>query len=437
MDKELIDHIRDSLQAHEEAYTPGTWERFSTSEEKKRSRFIYWPLWSAAAIILVISSIFLLQNEQPDAVHSTVKTKIPKTKKQDDSEKENSLKAYSYADKSTRSAPVKNTFPLPQKSPDIAIKNNTSFGNEIGEAASNNAFSQNQDATLSQLNRYDLENQNKLAGAIYTEKTNLNPDFSQAQIKLDRKKNPKTKMTFEQLLEQDSHKSSLVKTDKSKTLTKWEPGVFVAPSMGNDNKVNMNYGFSLSYSLADKLSISSGIAYAALSTTSNPAAGAGSMGDAAANAPSTSKAIAYSSASKRFESVDASISGINIPLELKYNISDKFYTGVGVSALAILNNKQNNNYLVSSAQNTTVANISGISEQKMLVVTERVSEPQTGSPTPNDKYIGFYNFSLGYKQKISKKNNFAVEPFLRLPMKTFSNDKLNLTNGGVRLKFDF
>lgn len=435
MDKELIDHIRDSLQVHEEAYTPGAWERFSTPEEKKRNRFIYWPLWSAAAIILVISTIFLLQNEQSDTVHSTVKTKISTTKKQENSEKENSLKAY--ADKSIRPAPVKNKFSLPKESSDIIIQNKTSFGNEIGENASNNAFSQNQDETLSRLNRYDLENQNKLAGAIYSEKINLTSNFSQAQIKPDTKKNPEAKMTFEQLLEQDSHKSSLAKTDKSKMVTKWEPGVFVAPSMGNDNKVNMNYGFSLSYNLADKLSISSGIAYAALSTTSNSAAGTGSMGDAVANAPLTSKVIAYSNASKSFESVDANISGINIPLELKYNISNKFYTGVGVSALAILNNKQNNNYLVSSTQNTTVANISGISEQKMLVVTERVSEPQTGSSTPTDKYIGFYNFSLGYKQKISKKNNFAVEPFLRLPMKTFSNDKLNLTNGGVRLKFDF
>ena len=153
--------------------------------------------------------------------------------------------------------------------------------------------------------------------------------------------------------------------------------------------------------------------------------------------PNSSPINAYSSNSRSLESVNASVRGINIPLELKYNISKKFYTGVGVSALAILNNKQDNNYLVSTGRNITVANTAGIAEQKMLIVTERVSETQPQSLQVADKYIGFYNFSLGYKQKISKKTDFAIEPFLRLPMKTFSNDNLNLTNGGLRLKIDF
>ena len=435
MDKELIDHIKDNLQVHEEAYTPGAWERFSIPEEKKRSRFFYWPMWSAAAIILVMASVFLLQNNQSNFERSTVKNSVPKTKKQENFEKENSSKADLVLDKSVRSASVKNKLPLSKNA--YPKDQNTSSGTETNEIASNYAINKTKSETLNPFSENNAENQRRLAETIHLEKIYLNSNFSQAQIKLGKKKNPEARMTFEQLLERDSHKSSLAKTEKSKSITKWEPGVFVAPSMGNDNKVNMNYGFSLSYNLADKLSISSGIAYAALSTTSNPTASAGSASDAVANMPSASSAIAYSSASKSFESVNASISGINIPLELKYSISSKFYTGVGVSALAILNNQQNNNYIVSSVKNTTVANTSGVSEQRMLVVTERVSESQTGSSTATDKYIGFYNFSIGYKQKISKKNNFAVEPFLRLPMKTFSNDKLNLTNGGVRLKFDF
>lgn len=435
MDKELIDHIRDNLQVHEEAYTPGAWERFSVPKEKKRSRFFYWPLWSAAAIILVMASILLLQNNLSNVERSIVKNTV-KTKTQENPKKENSSEADLVLDKSTRSASVENKLSL-SKNAHPKSQNNTSFGTETSEIVSNYAINKTKIETLISFSENNLENQRRLAETIHLEKTHLNSNLSQVQINLEKKKNPEARMTFEQLLEEDSHKSSLAKTEKSKAITKWEPGVFVAPSMGNDNKVNMNYGFSLSYNLADNLSISSGIAYAALSTTSNPTASTGIANDAAANMPSASGAIAYSSASRSFESVNASISGINIPLELKYNISSKFYTGVGVSALAILNNQQNNNYIVSSVKNTTVANTSGVAEQRMLVVTERVSEPQTGSSTPTDKYIGFYNFSIGYKQKISKKNNFAVEPFLRLPMKTFSSNKLNLTNGGVRLKFDF
>jgi hypothetical protein len=72
-----------------------------------------------------------------------------------------------------------------------------------------------------------------------------------------------------------------------------------------------------------------------------------------------------------------------------------------------------------------------------MIVKEKTTEPQSEANIDPDKYIGFYNFSLGYKQKISKKNNIAIEPFLRLPMKTFSKENLNLTNGGLRLKIDF
>jgi hypothetical protein len=83
--------------------------------------------------------------------------------------------------------------------------------------------------------------------------------------------------------------------------------------MGNDNKVTMNYGFSLSYAIANKLSISSGASYASISTTES----------LNASAPQTLSG-------KNLESVDAKVRGINVPLELKYNISDKLYTNIGV-----------------------------------------------------------------------------------------------------------
>jgi len=437
MDKELIDHIKDSLHTHEEAYIPGSWERFSATEEKKRRGFAYWPLWTAAAIIFVVGSVFFFQNNDSNNQYTVVKTsKPPVIKPQRNSDSEPSPKTGTGVNKSGSLAALKNATSAPQRNLDYGIRDNNYQDVTGREDVSAKIFSKNQSDLNNLLALKPLGNQSKLSETIYAEKIATTSAFNLAEIILKEKKTQQSKMTFEQLLEQDSRNNNLAKTNKGKPTTKWEPGVFVAPSMGNDNKVNMNYGFSLAYNLADKLSISSGIAYSALSTTSNPSAGIGSVNDVVANSPSASKAVAYSSASKSLESINANVRGINIPIELKYNISKKFYTGIGVSALAITNNRQNNNYIVSSAQNTAVANTFGITEQKMLIVTERVSEPQGESVTA-DKLIGFYNFSLGYKQKISKKNNFAVEPFLRLPMKTFSTDKLNLTNGGIRLKFDF
>ncbi|MGA9650868.1 MAG: hypothetical protein WBQ90_15065, partial [Pedobacter sp.] len=74
MDKELIDHIKHNLQGHEETYTPGAWERFNVPEEKKKRGIVYWPLWSAAAIILVVTAFFVLRKENSNHTNQIVKT---------------------------------------------------------------------------------------------------------------------------------------------------------------------------------------------------------------------------------------------------------------------------------------------------------------------------------------------------------------------------
>ncbi|QNR82798.1 hypothetical protein H9N25_12405 [Pedobacter riviphilus] len=235
-----------------------------------------------------------------------------------------------------------------------------------------------------------------------------------------KKPQPSPQTNFEKLLAHDSYANQQKPANKASGSSKWQPDVYIAPAMGNDNKVTMNYGFSLSYAIANKLSISSGVSYASISTTES----------LDASAPQTLSG-------KNLASVDAKVRGINVPLELKYNISDKLYTNIGVSALAVLNNSQQNSYIVNQVQSFSSPAINGYADSKTMIVKEKTVEPQPEATIDPDKYIGFYNFSLGYKQKISKKNNIAIEPFLRLPMKTFSKENLNLTNGGLRLKIDF
>ncbi|MFC3562509.1 hypothetical protein [Pedobacter jamesrossensis] len=432
MDKELIDQIKDNLLTHEEVYTPGAWERFSVQQEKKKRGFIYWPLWSAAAAIIIIAgSLFFLRNND-DSQTKIVVNKASKAIKKPTTTTEESVDKPVIKENETSS------------SDQLDINKPFALENSINEkTASIAAIDENKNTTVNTSNTvvslvdnsssHNISNnQPTLLNTINSERIAQNPTSNNVVIALEKKKPIASKLTFEQILASDSYNNQLTKTEKSKKVDKWEPGVFVAPAMGNDNKVNMNYGFSLSYNVAKKLSISSGIAYTALSGKNDISNASSGMMNAS---PAASQA--FSTNSKSLESVDARVRGINIPLELKYSISDKLYTGIGVSALAILNNKQENNYIVSQTQNSTVVNSMGYSEQKMLLVTERVSETQQESVIAPEKYLGFYNFSLGYKQKISPKKNIAVEPFLRVPMKNFSKDNLNLTNGGLRLKLDF
>lgn len=413
MDKELIEHIKSQLHSHEEHYPAGAWERFSGTEEKKRP-VIFWPLWAAAALIFVVGGVFLalnMQNQKNDIAAVKPHAELhhnngPKAKADENvTIKENPAPIASLnntnASLLTSNKPVQNT---PGTKP-VSIENTnyTGFQNTEETGSINN-------------NLLD----NTLKGIKLTSSSFKPIDILSTQKKNTPTPAPTPKMRFEDLLAQDSRDNQNKPVAKASQPSKWTPDVYVAPAMGNDNKLTMNYGVSLSYAIANKLSISSGVSYASISTTES----------LNAQAP-------QSLSGKNLSSVDAKVRGINIPLELKYNISDKLYTGVGVSALAVINNSQQNNYIVNQVQNVSYSTANGLADSKMLIVQEKTTEPQPENNLDPDKYIGFYNFSLGYKQKISKKNNIAIEPFLRLPMKTFSKENLNLTNGGLRIKIDF
>ncbi|WP_343522207.1 hypothetical protein [Pedobacter sp.] len=405
MDKELIEHIATQLKNHEETYPAGAWERFSEKEKKKRG-IVYWPFWAAAALILVFGGVFfILNNVSQKTDLATVKPKTP----------QNSITGLNHH------APAKNN--ADQLNENTIVLNNlngaelpikTAERTTLPLEATNHFGDADNSGYLVPVNDNVLDN--KLAG-------NRISAFSSKNFEIlteNKKTLPNKKITFEELLAKDSRADQQKASSKTNENSKWQPDVYVAPAMGNDNKVNMNYGFSLSYAIANKLSISSGISYASISATES----------LDASAPQTLSG-------KNLAAVDAKVRGINIPLELKYNISDKLYTNIGVSALAVLDNSQQNSYIVNQVQSFSSPAVNGYADSKTLIVKEKTVEPQPEASIDPDKYIGFYNFSLGYKQKISKKNNIAIEPFLRLPMKTFSKENLNLTNGGLRLKIDF
>ncbi len=405
MDKELIEHITAQLQNHEETYPDGAWERFSEKKNKKPG-IAFWPLWAAAALIFIFGGVFFMQNDTDQkkeiAIIKPKATQNPAAKGNTDAVIETPANPTSLNGSATAannlvaSRPAKTVESI---KPLLTPQSDYTFINTEQLVPAND-------------NLLD----NKLAG------TNLSNLKSKPFDILTEKKKPQpnTQTSFERLLAHDSYVNQQKPPSKTSENSKWQPDVYVAPAMGNDNKVTMNYGFSLSYAIANKLSISSGVSYASISTTES----------LNASAPQTLSG-------KNLESVDAKVRGINVPLELKYNISDKLYTNIGVSALAVLNNSQQNNYIVNQVQNFSSTTANGYADSKTMIVKEKTTEPQPEANIDPDKYIGFYNFSFGYKQKISKKNNIAIEPFLRLPMKTFSKENLNLTNGGLRLKIDF
>lgn len=411
MDKELIEHITEQLQSHEEAYAEGAWERFS--EKKKRRGIVYWPMWAAAIVVLIAGALFFTIQKSTDT--TDIANIQPKAFSEGEAEQKGTTDAEANINQNIspelHTQKRSNQLQIPVKGDNKAPYNTPLAQNEARDQLAVNG----ENPPMLILNT------NQLAGQLYNPTITSASNSRLFELAGAKEKPKPIKMTFEDLLAQDSKANQFAAHTKNNQDSKWQPGVYVAPSMGNDNKLNMNYGFSLSYAIANKVSISSGVSYSSIS----------SKEVLGADVPQTLSG-------RNLESVNARVEGINVPLELKYNISDKIYTGIGVSALAVTNNRQENTYISNQVQNAAALNsATGSYDAKTLIVAERKVEPQPEATIDPDRYIGFYNFSFGYKQKLSRKKNIAIEPFLRVPMKTFSKENLNLTNGGLRIKVDF
>ncbi|MFT3903951.1 MAG: hypothetical protein QM727_12310 [Niabella sp.] len=235
------------------------------------------------------------------------------------------------------------------------------------------------------------------------------------------------------------------KPDKS--LKKWQSSVYVSPIF-DEVGVNMGYGVSVAYAVNNKISIRSGVAHTKLSATQNydgnNRPSAGTMAVASSSSRGLMSAAAYSSpaTTTTVESAKGTVAGIDIPVELNYNFSKKLYGAAGVSTLIVLNDNRPE-YTLAERKNERVAlrNSSGeIIEDatQMVNVTYTTTNRLPGvQQTSKDAVLGFYNLSLGYKQKVSKKNSVSIEPFVKIPIKNNTENNLNYTGSGIRLKFDF
>lgn len=227
---------------------------------------------------------------------------------------------------------------------------------------------------------------------------------------------------------------------------KWIPSLYISPMFG-ETDVNVGYGISLGYAVNDRIKVSAGIAHNKLTASRDfdvtaPPSNA-SLNNSGNNALFAARSLvnADAAASKpQLETVRAAVSGFDIPVDVSYNISKNLYASAGVSGLVVVKDNTQYTYVTSTNTRVSVENNEGIlQEDKNMRMMEYATSNAAPEASQKERtpFIGFYNLSMGYKQKITQKNNVAIEPFLKVPMKTVSDQKLNYTGMGIRLKFDF
>lgn len=393
---ELIAHIRESLTGHEEEYVPGSWENFNKNEGKKTVPVIWlWRLSSAAAVLLVVGAAIILFNQKAT---DQVPVQNVQYKKEIETVKE---------------TPV---VPIESK------QSKNARANTVRVQEASNILAVASDETFIAKESTIVTSAPAVEAKIVETKTDV------AKTQTDPKPIESKALGIQDFLNNETKKNqgeALAKASTSQHEDKWEMGLVVSPSFGNTKKLNMGYGISMGYALTDKISLNSGISYSEMAATKN--------------LPATVSSSFIASGSKNLESIEAKVSGIDIPLEIKYRVSKNLYANVGVSAFAVINQKQSNSYIQEKVVERAVNSDTGLDQLKSFAVNERVVEQasESESEIKDGRYIGFYNFSFGYKQKISKGKAVSIEPFMKVPMKEVSKENLRLIGTGVRLKLDF
>lgn len=197
---------------------------------------------------------------------------------------------------------------------------------------------------------------------------------------------------------------------------------------GSNNQFNIGAGITSDIRLTENLKLSTGVSigqnslsYAQIplqQTTAAPAV-------LATSSASLSYAQSlYTVSTPRFNSYDADLVGLDVPLNLKYIFNpgkNETYILAGVSSGAFLNEKYTYNYNNPSLFNANVA---------------QAQDQSTTSNLGSFYFARTLNVAFGTGYMVGG-NRLTIEPFLKYPLEGLGVEQLKFGAGGVNLKFDF
>lgn len=411
--EELIAHIRRNLKAHEEPYNLGAWENFDAKQKTKKTP-IFWitRISAVAAVIAICFTLFLVTKTDPKKVENElVKVNPDQTELEDNT-------------------------PMIQNETDVVTQNTPT------ELDVDNGNLVVKPTTVVATNNIAVENSQQIDKTVEVVE-NKTVVEKIADQKIAAIVEDKAKQSTGEFLAQESQKNESIpdRILNKRTKSKWVLGLMIAPSLGNAEELNMGYGVSMGYNISDKLSLITGVSYNEMSASKD------------FNSNIGTSSILYGN-NKSLAGISQKITGVDIPLELKYSFNKSVYASLGVSAFAVIGQSRNNIFIQgvvvtaagnkgssSSNQSASAPNADASSSKGQFANTyiqnQKIVESASLGDQNDVNYLGFYNFSVGYKRMVLKRHFVAFEPFVKLPIKEVTQDNLRLVGAGLRLKVDF
>lgn len=432
----------DTLRDHSAPYKDGAWERFAASQHKGKKISPIW-YWSSAAAMMLLGVALFINNylfEKREALtkRNTYTHVEPENKKgyleQDPSVREhldddrgrlkdNQQPKSTLALKPLRKYEDQKTIVFEKAT---TVYPDSNKGHQVAVASAIEASKMERDGTEVSAGNIDNKNQGLAERDRKVSK-------EEALIRMLNEGNTDAASSAQNALQQRPVMAA----------RKWNVGVILSPSL-SDERVNMGGGVSVAYQLSKKVSIGSGVSLVDLgfrqSSPNIPGNGGRMMDAAPVSTALTNESPMYNAKTletKELTSINTNLLALDIPIDIKYQVSKQFYASAGISFFAVLNEDRTNNFLTRAPTDRTLQSADGFAFSQPEFQIKSVSEKASETPYQGNGYSGFLNFSVGRKMPLSNKIGIAVEPFIKIPVGSLSNQDMNLRYGGLRIITSF
>ncbi|NRF37225.1 outer membrane beta-barrel protein [Pedobacter foliorum] len=204
------------------------------------------------------------------------------------------------------------------------------------------------------------------------------------------------------------------------TADNWMLGMAMATDFSNSKKVGLAVEAVVGYALNPKITIMLGAGYRQTSAFKE-------------NDGQTLSA----SNEKQLESAAVRLTGIEVPLALRYNLNKRVYAKVGVSAFATIKQSGELTYLSSVSHIESIVDPNGEVSDKTVISEVRSVVDLEDESRDKGSYKSFINISFGYRYPLLKNKTITLEPFIKLPMQSSKIENVKLSSAGLRLGIDF
>ena len=135
-------------------------------------------------------------------------------------------------------------------------------------------------------------------------------------------------------------------------------------------------------------------------------------------------------------SVQVNFLNLEIPLDLRYHISNSFSISAGVSSVTFLREEYDYNFEFAH-RTQSFGNNQTDSPSAETVVTYRTTQTQSEPALNEVNWGAFYTFSVGYQHDIFNRYTASFEPFFKVPAGPVASRGVRYSTGGVQLRISF